>query len=57
MIHMAMDTVGKCFMENGKHHFFQKWKDPGVLDDFDDEWDDHVRAYFPPHAVDGNIGL
>ena len=57
---MAMDTVGKHLMENGRHHSFQSWKGPSVRDDSDDEWDDHVRgigASFRPHLMDGNVGM
>ena len=57
---MAMDTVGKHLMDNGRHHSFRRWKGPGVRDDSDNEWDDHVRsggAPFPPRPTDANVGL
>ena len=58
--HMAMDTVEKHLMDNGRHHSFRRWRGPCVRDDSDDEWDDHVcrgGAPFPPRPVEMNVGL
>ena len=57
---MAMDTIGKHIMENGRHHSFWKWKGLSVGDDANDEWDDHIhgsRASFRLRPMEGNVGL
>ena len=57
---MTMVTVEKHLMENGRQHSFRRWRGPGVRDDSDDEWDDHVRsgaASLHSRRVDMNVGL
>ena len=58
--HMAMDTVEKHLMENGRHPSLRRWRGPGARNNSDDEWDDHVRsngASVPRCPVDRNVGL
>lgn len=57
---MAMDTVEKHLMENGRHPSLRRWRGPGARNNSDDEWDDHVRsngASVPRCPVDRNVGL